>query len=75
MSDIGYTRGMTGHDNNTKGNTMTSTGNYKGIRYTEINGEIRIDNCREAPSFWSVGAMQRWIDCNTDWCCPRDAGG
>lgn len=54
---------------------MTSTGNYKGIRYTEINGEYRIDNCREAPSFWSVGAMQRWIDDNCNWCCPRNAGG
>jgi hypothetical protein len=54
---------------------MNATGNYKGIRYTEINGEIRIDNCREAPSFWSIGAMQRWIDNNVEWCCPQDAGG
>lgn len=54
---------------------MASTGNYKGIRYTEIGGEIRIDNCREAPSFWSVGALQRWIDNNIDWCCPANAGG
>lgn len=54
---------------------MTSTGNYNGIRYTEVNGEYRLNSCPEAPSFWSVGAMQRWIDNNIDWCCPRDAGG
>jgi hypothetical protein len=69
---------MTSNDNNTGDETMktaTSTGNYKGIRYTEISGEIRIDNCRQAPSFWSIGAMQRWIDNNADWCCPANAGG
>ena len=54
---------------------MTSTGNYKGIRYTEIDGEVRIDNCPEAPAFWSIGAMQRWIDNNCLWPCPSDAGG
>lgn len=54
---------------------MTSTGNYNGIRYTEVDGEYRINNCPEAPAFWSVGAMQRWIDNNIDWVCPRDAGG
>jgi hypothetical protein len=54
---------------------MTATGNYKGIRYYEIDGEYHVDRCPEAPTFWSVGAMQRWIDNNCEWNCPRDAGG
>lgn len=52
-----------------------NTGIYKSVRYAEIGGEIHLTNCREAPVFWSIGAMQRWVDNNVEWCCPSDAGG
>jgi hypothetical protein len=54
---------------------MTSTGNYNGVRYTECDGVYFIDKCKDAPRFYSVGAMQRWIRENINWSCPRNAGG
>ena len=43
---------------------MTATGNYLGVRYTEFDGAYYIDRFSDAPVFWSVGAMQRWIGNN-----------
>jgi hypothetical protein len=54
---------------------MLGTGSYKGVKYHEIDGRFCIIGCSGAPGFWSIGAMQRWIDNNVVWNCPRDAGG
>jgi hypothetical protein len=50
------------------------TGNYKGVKYHEIDGRFCIVGYLGAPLFWSIGEMRRWID-DATWNCPRDAGG
>ena len=43
-----------------------STGNYKGIRYTEIDGVYRIKGCNASPAFYAFGALRAWVDNNAN---------